>query len=178
MTLFYVTLFVGILLIYKGAVLLWKPGFVEKSRRMILRSKLAAGVLFGGASVWFLYKIAHLGASDFGDYRVWLLLLFGVIAVGAFLHVRDFLAIRGWCVLVLMLAQWVLEIAYMQKPAGRLFLVSFIYAMIVLSLYMAVVPYRMRDLVNWMFARKQRYQAIAWGTLLYGLVLVGAAYSY
>lgn len=178
MVLFYVTFFVGALMIYKGTILLWRPSFVEQSRRVFLRSKMATVIMFGGASVWFLYKIAHLGKADFGDYRVWLLLLFGAIAIGAFLHVRDFLAVRGWCILVLMLAQWVLEVAYMQQPSGRLFLVGFTYAMIVLALYIGVVPYRMRDLVDWMFAKKQRYQAIAWGTILYGLVLVGTAYTY
>ena len=55
---------------------------VADPARILLRSQTAAIVLFGGASLWFLYYVSQLGKADFGDYKVILLIIFGTTAAG------------------------------------------------------------------------------------------------
>ena len=66
----------------------------------------------------------------------------------------------------------------MQEPQSRLFLVSFVYLMITLTLYVGASPYRMRDFNNWLFDSQNRPRLL--GGLLggYGLLLAGVAFNY
>ena len=81
----------------------------------------------------FLYHVWHLGPADFGQYRHLLFALFGLSALGAFYFVPDFLAVRGFAALLLLAAQPLLNAAYMQAPASRLWLVSFVYLAILVA---------------------------------------------
>lgn len=178
MSLFTVTIIIAIALLIKGLVWLACPEWSQRRWHSILRSRVAGLVVFGLAGLWFLWNVAHLGEADFGQYKNWLLLIFGAAMLGAFFYLKDYLVIRGLSVLELLLAKVILDVAYMQPPAGRLFLVAFVYVVIIQALYFATVPYRMRDFLNWLFASRLRIKQFALGFIAYGLVLVGAACTY
>lgn len=178
MTLFTATLIVAIALIAKGLVWLCFPKWAENTSTTFLRSPMAAYIVFGLASAWFLWDVAHLGESDFGQYRNWLLLLFGGVAVASFLYLKDFLVVRGWAILALLVAKVLLDAAYMQAPMGRLFLVVFSYLLILEALYFGALPYKMRDLSHWIFAKKSRINQFALGFITYGILLIGATFTY
>ncbi|MGF1453053.1 MAG: hypothetical protein ACFB21_13385, partial [Opitutales bacterium] len=95
MTLFGATLLLCLFLGAIGAALVWNGPPVQANKIAWMRSRLAAVVLFGGASLWFLYEIWTLGEADFRSLRPILLLVFGVSCAGAFYYVRDLLAARG-----------------------------------------------------------------------------------
>lgn len=178
MSLFTVTIIIAIALLIKGTVWIALPTFTEKVWNAILRSPIAALIVFGAAGLWFLWDIAHLGEADFGQYKIWLLLIFGAVIISSFFYLKDFLVIRGLSVLQLLLSKVILDIAYMQPPLGRLFLVSFIYLVIIQALYFAALPYKMRDFLNWIFAAKSRVLKYSLGFVAYGLILIGAALTY
>lgn len=178
MSLFNVTIIIAIALIAKGVVWLAFPQWAERQWQYILRSPAAAVIVFGLAGLWFLWNVAHLGEADFGQYKNWLLLIFGASILGSFFYLKDFLIVRGLSVLELLLAKIVLDIAYMQPPLGRLFLVVFVYLIIIQALYFAVFPYKMRDFLNWLFESKTRIKQFSFGFIAYGLVLAGAALTY
>lgn len=165
------SLLLGLALLVPGVLLLRQhPGF-EKLLRNFPRSQTATWILFGGGAAWFLFRVLQLGEADFGDYKLLLFLLFGASAILAFTYVPDFLAVRGLAVLVLLSAGPLLDAAFLQEPASRLFLVSAVYLLIALSIYLGVVPYRFRDFVNWLGAGNRR---AAWvGSVLsaYGALL-------
>ena len=104
MTLFQATLFTGIALVAFGAHFLWHGMRSEHAMKAFPRSQLAAILLFGAATAWFLYHVWHLGPADFGNYRALLFALFGLSALGAFYFVPDFLAVRGFAALLLLLS--------------------------------------------------------------------------
>ena len=104
MTLFQATLFTGIFLVAFGAHFLWHGMASAKGAQAFPRSKVAAYLLMGAASAWFLYKIWHLGPADFGQYRKILFAVFAATAVGSFYYVPDFLAVRGLAGLTLLTA--------------------------------------------------------------------------
>jgi len=178
MLLFWTTLIFGLLLAVKGLAYIFVYDALQPYANWFLRSKQASFLFFGGASAWFLWIISNLGEADFGQYKHWLFILFALVAIVSFIKLPDFLAVRGWCVLSLLISRWILDVAFMEEPASRLFLVSFIYLWIVMALYLAVVPYRVRDLVTWLNANTSKRKMIGTVVALYGLLLIIVAFGY
>ena len=42
-----------------------------------LRSKKAAVITFGGGGLWFLYILSKLTEADFGEFKIYLIAIFG-----------------------------------------------------------------------------------------------------
>ena len=178
MTLFQATIGVGIFLLLFGGHYLWHGIKTAQITQAFPRSQPAAVLLLGTAASWFLYKVLHLGPADFGQYRHILFMVFLVTAVGSFIYVPDFLAVRGLAALSLLLSGALLDAAYMQEPQTRLFLVSFIYLIIVLSLYLGASPYRLRDFFDWLYKADLRPRIAGGVIAAYGALLIGVALTY
>ena len=80
----------------------------------------------------------QLSEADFGEYRLYIGGIAIFIGVSSYVYVRDFLAVRALCILVLFYSREVLDAAFLQEPVTRLFLVSIIY--LSLSLPSILVP--------------------------------------
>lgn len=178
MSLFFVTLLTGLLLVAGGVMLLWKVKTAAAVAKSFPRSQLAAYVTMGLGSIWFLYRVLQLGEADFGAFRIYLFLGFAAVAILSFVHVKDFLAVRGLAILILLTAWVVLTPAFLQEPATRLFLVSFVYLAIVAALYLGVSPFRLRDFFNWLFATDLRPRVLGGFLLGYGFLLNIVAFTY
>ncbi|MEX2381818.1 MAG: hypothetical protein WD490_05515 [Opitutales bacterium] len=178
MSLFLATLLTGLALLALGGLLLWNGKPVGAVARDFPRSQRAAVVFMGISSVWFLYHITQLGDADFGDFRRPLFIGFAAVAILSFRYARDFLAVRGVCIFFLLVAAVLLNAAFMQEPASRLFLVTFAYAGIFLSLYLAASPFRLRDFIYWLFRNEKRPKVLGGIFFGYGLILNLAAFTY
>lgn len=156
-----------------------KPGW-DVQTKSLLRNDTVTLVVFGGAVVWFLYKVTQWGEADFGNYKEIAFGVFAAAAVGCWYLARDFLAVRGAAGLYLLLAHLILfEAAYMRYDVPqRLFLVTFIYVGIVGALYLGAVPFRLRDFLDWLYARSWRVKTLGLLCGAYGLLLIGVALSY
>jgi len=178
MTLFQATLYTGLFLLVFGGHYLWHGMKTAKSTQAFPRSQAAAFLLLGAATVWFLYKVLHLGPADFGQYKNFLFIIFLVTALGSFYYVPDFLAVRGLAALILMTAGVLLDAAYMQLPQARLFLVTFVYLAIVVSLILGANPYKLRDFFDWLYTVDSRPKIFGGVFAAYGLLLIGVAFIY
>ena len=178
MSLFTATLLLAVILLTVGGLLLWNGKPVSQFALKSLRSKGLALLTFGAGAAWFLYKISQLGEADFGNYKTPLLLAFSSVAVLSWFFLPDFLGVRGLCILILMCAPLFLQAAYMEEPLSRLLMVSFVYLCIVIALYLGALPYRLRDFFKWLFTRRKRVGLLGAILFFYGLLLVGAAFSY
>jgi hypothetical protein len=178
MSLFWATLLVGLILFLLGGLFIWNPSWFGQRLKDFPRSTWATWVFFGAGAVWFLWIVAHLGEADFGAYRQWLFLLFAAVGLGAFFYVPDFLAVRGIAILGLLSSRHLLDVAYMQPQASRLVLVTFVYLWIAFSLYMGAAPYRMRDLLGWLYAKIHRVRLLGIVFSLYGAALGWVALNY
>jgi hypothetical protein len=179
MSLTLATLLPGLLLIALGLPLVINHSGYAAILKGFPRSQLATYLFFGGGAAWFLYGIWHLSPADFGDYRKLLFVGFAAIAVLSFKCVPDFLAVRGVCVLVLMAAMPLLMAAYMEydKPQ-RLLMVSLVYLLLALAIWLGAQPWRMRDFLQWLFARPGRARGVGGAIAAYGVVLSLAAFTY
>lgn len=176
MSLFLATLLTALILLAFGLHFLFGS---EKVAKTLPRHPVATFVLMGVATVWFLYRVAHLGAADFGQFRTWLFLGFAAVAVLSFFWAPDFLAVRGFAALLLLGGDAVLAAAYMQyQLPQRLVLVSFVYFAIVLAIYLAASPFRLRDFLNWLYKVKQRARVLGGALAGYGLLLAAIAFTY
>ena len=178
MNLFQATLYSGLFLLISGGHYMWHGIKTEQYTRAFPRSRTATFVLFGIATVWFLYKVLNLGPADFGQHKQLLFMLFLVTAVGSFRYVPDFLAVRGLAALILMIASLLLNAAYMQEPQTRLFLVSFVYFVIVLALILGATPYKLRNFINWLYKTELRPRIVGGAVAAYGVLLIGIAFTY
>ncbi len=179
MSLMQSTLLTGMILLFLGGILALKPVVAESGAKTFPRSKTAALLAFGGASAWFLLTyVANLGPADFGEYRNLLFAGFAVIAILSFFQVPDFLAVRGLAALLLLYATEVLGTAYGMPQATRLFLVVVIYLSIIIALYLAAVPYRLRDFFCLLFDNPLRPRLCGGIIGAYGLLLLFVALTY
>ncbi len=179
MSLFTATLSAGLFLALLGTALLSGNRAVDALLKSFPRSQTATYLLFGSASLWFLHEIWTLSPADFGDYHVLLFFFFGAVAALAFYYVPDFLAVRGLAGLILLAAWPFLQSAYMlYQYEQRLFLVSFVYLLIFLSLWLGAQPFRMRDFIEWMQRRPARGRTVGGLLAAYGVLLCVVAFTY
>lgn len=179
MSLTLATLIPGLLLLGIGVPLLLNNSAWTTALKQFPRSQRAAYVFFGAGAAWFLYAVWHLSAADFGDYRGYLFVGFAAVAALSFKAVPDFLAVRGLAAVILMGAMPLLDAAYMEydKPQ-RLLMVTLVYLAIALAIWLGAQPWRMRDFLNWLFARPQRTRGLGGVLAAYGLLLAAVAFTY
>jgi hypothetical protein len=189
MTLSTAYLLVAAVLAVPGVALASGFAPVNAALRAFPRSLPAALVFFGGAAAWFLWGITQLSDTDLplpsGKFKLFgifsemsardsLLCLFGATALLAFKFLRDFLAVRGLGILLLLSARVLLDVGYMQQPANLL-LSSTAYLFVVLGLVWGVSPYRFRDWLNWILERRARSLALGIAISALGAANIGAA---
>lgn len=181
MSLFLATLLPGLVLAVLGLLLLVNNPLVRALLTALPRSSAAALVLFGGGVVWFLVRVAGMGAADrlIGNSNIPWVLGFAALGVLSFKYVPDFLAVRGLCLLLLLAATPLLDAAFMEYGhPQRLFMVTPVFLVVVAALYLAAVPYRLRDFLAWLLARPGRTRGLGAALLVYGLLLNIVAFTY
>jgi hypothetical protein len=179
MSLFFATLIPGLLLLALGTLFLIGNSIITATFKALPRSQTAAYAFFGTGAAWFLYNVWNLSAADFGEYHVQLFFGFLVVAVLSFKLVPDFLAVRGLCVLVLLGAAPLLYAAYMEYDhPQRLFMVTAVYLAIALAIYLGASPFRLRDFFEWLYRSPARGRVLGAALAVYGLLLVGVAFTY
>jgi hypothetical protein len=177
MTLFAATLIPGLIMVGLGMPLLLGISGITSAMKAFPRSTSLGYFVFGVGAAWFLYVIWHLSKADFGDYRTVLVIGFGAIAVLAFKCVPDFLGVRGACAIVLLGAAPFLDAAYMEYSHPlRLFMVSIVYVAISLAIWLGAQPWRLRDFLNWLFAKEGRSRGFGGFLVAYGALLCGVSF--
>ncbi len=178
MSLFTATLACGLILVALGAPLLADHAGIKAAIRAFPRSASAGYVVFSAGAAWFLYNIWNLSKADFGEYRMILFIGFAAIAVLAFRCVPDFLGVRGACAIVLIGSAPLLNAAFMDydRPQ-RLFMVGFVYAALTLAIWLGAQPWRLRDFLDWLFARPARSRGLGGLLVAYGFLLCGVAFT-
>jgi hypothetical protein len=178
MTLTSATLLVGLVLLLLGGVLAVDGSLVRSGLKAFPRSRAAAYVLFGAASVWFLSHVAVLSEADFGQYRRILFVAFAAVAALSFFYVTEFLAVRGLAALVLLAAAPLLHSAYGEyEIPSRLFLVGVVYLALTAALWLGAQPWRLRDAIEWLQRVPGRARWVGGAIAAYGLLLCGVAFA-
>lgn len=179
LSLFQATLLFGLILLGAGASLLLKYRPVAAVARGFPRSGQAGVLLMILAMGWTAWKVWNLGSADYGDFKQFILIGFGVLGLLSFKYAPDFLSVRAATILYLYFADMILDSAWMQYAEPlRLFLVTPVYIGVALALYLAYAPFRLRDFFTWLFAADARAKRLASVVAGYGVLLSGIAFAY
>ncbi|MBI2518033.1 MAG: hypothetical protein HYV95_14105 [Opitutae bacterium] len=181
MSLFLATLLPGLALALVGALFLWNDPRVGSTAKALPRSSRGAWLFFGLGAMWFLWRISRLGEADLIFFsNPWPVMVgFAALAMLSLAYAPDFLAVRGLCILMLMVAEPLLYAAYMEwTHPQRLLMVTAVYIGLALALYLAAAPYRMRDFFEWLFQRPARARLLGAIVLAYGLATTASAFTY
>lgn len=135
-----------------------QPGRFAEALRKFPRSTTWGFILMPLGTIWFLYNLKTDDIADFEAFKPIMFIGFSVIGFGACAFVRDYLAVRGLAVVVLLVAHLVLNTARWVDTEWRLVLSVWCYLWIVLSVWFTISPWRLRDAIAWLTASEQRVQ--------------------
>ena len=138
---------------------LLQPDAFTKKARAFPRSEGIGFVLMGIGTAWFLYNLHSEAIADFADYKKYMLIGFGAIGVLTCIFVRDFLAVRGFAVCLLLLAWFTLNRTRWADSPARLVLVVWAYTWVLCGMWLTISPWRLRDFLNWWTASTGRLRA-------------------
>lgn len=134
---------------------------------------LPIGWLFMGIStIWFLYNFKNENIADFESVKSYMLMGFLIIGLGAMIYVRDFLAVRGLAVFVMLLAHTMVESARWAETPWRLVIIVLAYTYVLCGIVWTIQPYRLRDWFLWASASPKRFQSLVFGRLAFGVLLI------
>ena len=150
---------------------LLKPAAFGAALRKFPRSERWGYALMLVGTAWFLWSLMTDPISDFAAFKPVMLIGFGVIGVGTCVFVRDFLAVRGLAVVVLLLAKLVLDTARWAETEWRLVLVVWAYLWILAAVWFTISPWRLRDLIECLTANERRIRVGSVVRLSLGLLV-------
>jgi len=165
--------------------MLLKPEESKNFFRKLPRNRMLGPWFLGAGMLWFWLLIApgNLGflsalQMDLGEFdraKPILRILVPIAAYGMIAHVKEFIAVRGLGLLVLMAAAPLLYSAYLEPPASRLLVPIFAYGMIFKGLFWVGMPYTMRDAITWALKTDGRYKMLILGGLVYGVAVLACS---
>lgn len=170
-----VSLITGLWLIFSHGFALIRPVPVQRWLHNFPRSKIAGALLLIGDSIWALLLVATMDLGEFSHLRNMLLVVIIVAAFLTFRYVDEFLAVRALGIFLLLLAEPLIEAAFLQPQEGRLLLVAFAYLLAILGMIWVGLPYVLRDQINWFRKSKTIWSAAALAGLIYGGLLAAFA---
>ncbi len=145
--------------------------FAERARSFP-RCQTSGYVLMLLGTAWFLYNLNNEAIADFAAYKKWMLIGFGAIGISTCIYVRDYLAVRGLSVCLLLLAWLTLNHTRWADSPARLILVIWAYTWVVCGMWFSVSPWRLRDFLNWLTASPSRLRLGSIFQLTLGLVVL------
>lgn len=166
------SLILGVLALAKG---IW--GFTSSTKaiefvKAFPRNDNAGYVTILAAMVWFLLILKSESMSDFERYRIHFNVFILVTGIGACIYLKDFLAVRGSAVLMILIAKLIVDTARWHESDWRLVLVTLAYIMVVGGMWFTASPWRMRDLIEWATAEESRFKKLCIGRAVIGVLLV------
>ena len=178
-------LVLGVWLVAMHALMLLKPGPVQRFLKRFPRDKQIGQVLLAIGLLWFWLLVAQPGkgtlhalAMDLGEFNplknyLRFLVPIAIVAVG--ISIKEFLAVRALGLLGLMVAAPLLDAAFLKDPQSRLLVPVFAFVLIIKSLYWVGMPYLFRDTVTWATASQKRWQMLSAAGLAYGVAVIACA---
>jgi hypothetical protein len=149
-----------------SAIQIWalvQPAAFTRQARAFPRADGIGFVLMAIGTAWFLYNLQSEAIADFAAYKKYMLMGFGAIGVLTCIFVRDFLAVRGLAVCLLLLAWFTLHRTRWADSPTKLILVIWAYTWVICGMWFTISPWRLRDILNWWTSTSGRLRA---GSLL------------
>jgi hypothetical protein len=165
----------GLILCMFGALGFALDGSARNFMAAFPRSRTAGIVILALDLVWSFWLVSTMEMGEFSAFRRPFLV---ILLVGFFLTLRfvdEFLAVRALGILALLAAEPMLDAAFFRYEPSRLVLTVFAYVLVVLGLTWVMVPYKLRDQINWFGKTTARWRGVNVVGFVYGVALIALA---
>ena len=125
--------------------------------------------------IWSVFALSNMDMGEFFNMRRTFIMITIGGYVAVMVYVKEFLAVRALGALMLLVAGPVLTAAFLQPQTSRLLLPILAYVWIIVGMYFIGMPFLMRDGVNWLLAKPQRWSLAVYSGIGYGVVLLVTA---
>ncbi len=166
---------VGIVLLLVSLPGLIKPELGRGFAQRLPRSRTGGVVFLTIDLIWSFWLLATMEMGEFSSFRRPLLV---ALPIGFFLVLRfvdEFLAVRALGILLLLAAEPLLDAAFFRYEMSRLLVTVFAYLLIVAGLFWVMMPYLLRDQINWSVRSNERWRLLHGAALAYGLAILVCA---
>lgn len=165
-------LLVGLVLIVAHGLALLNREPVQAGMRAFPRSPAWGIVLLFVAAVWSWWLIKTIDLGEFSNWRSRLLLFIPIATLLTWRYVDEFLAVRALGMVSLLVAEPLLEAAWMRPEMGKLPLVILVYVWIGFALFWIGMPYTLRNQIEWVQRSPVRWRNACLAGILYGVALL------
>lgn len=162
----------GLLVCVPAIYGLLRPVQFAAAVRKFPRSVPLGYLLMALGAAWFIYYVQTESAADFEPYKNVLSVLFGAIGLGACIFLKDFLAVRGLAVVMLLMAKLMTDTARWVETEWRLVIIVWAYVFVLAGMWFTVSPWRLRDIINWATANERRLKAGCAIRLAFGVFVI------
>lgn len=136
------------------------------------RSVEVGYVLMGISTAWFVYNLSLESIADFAAYKDKLLLGFAALGVLTCVYVKDYLGARGLAVLLLLVANEMVNAARWEDTIWRLVITTWGYAFAIAGMWFTIAPWRVRDLIDWSTRTQGRLKKISVARIVFGAFVI------
>lgn len=128
--------------------------------------------------IWSEFALVNMDMGEFFNMRDKFMMIVAGGYIAVLIYVKEFLAVRALGALLLLVAGPVLTAAFLQPQTSRLLLPILAYVWIIVGMFFIGMPFLMRDWVNNLISKPQRWNLAVYGGIAYGAVLLIAALLY
>jgi hypothetical protein len=152
-----------------------RPKDFAATARKFPRNYAAGIILMLLATGWFVWSVNNEPIADFSAYKPAMLAGFTAVGVLSCIFVRDFLAVRGLAVVLLLLAKLMVDTGRPHLGESNFVLViqTWAYVMVVAGIWFTVTPWKLRDLLEFATANETRVRIGSTIRLAFALFIVG-----
>jgi hypothetical protein len=167
-----VAMVLGLVYLLSHGWVAWHPNAARPHLLAAPRHRLLGWLLLGVATLWFATLLARIDLMEYTPHR-WKFVL-GVLVLGALSarYMEDFLAVRSLGAILILLAQVLLDAAFLRDEPSRLVITGLAYAYIIIGMCCVGAPYWVRDGLGWLCARETRLQRAAQAGVAMGITLL------
>jgi hypothetical protein len=150
------------------------PDGLASAARKFPRNFPVGIVLMLLATAWFVWNLNNEPIADFSAFKPYMRDAFIAVGILTCIFVRDFLAVRGLAVLLLLLAKTMVDTGrpHLGESQWVLVIQVWAYLFVAAGIWFTVTPWRLRDFINWATASAARTRFLSAIRLAFALFVV------
>lgn len=147
--------------------------FAAAARKFPRNLPLGVALMLLGTA-WFVWNVHKESVSDFASFKPAMMAGFAAVGILCCIFVRDFLAVRGLAVVLLLLAKLMVDTGrpHLAQTHWVLVIQTWAYLLVVAAIWFTVTPWRLRDFINWANATETRVRMTSTVRLAFAAFIV------
>lgn len=166
------SILLGLLVVLPNVYGLLKPAEAAAKARKFPRDMTAGVFLMLLGTAWFVFNVSQESLSDFTRLKSIFYMLFAAVGIGSCVFVRDFLAVRGLAVVMLLLAKLMVDTARWVDTEWRLVIITWGYVLVVAGMWFTISPWRLRNLIDKATANEKLVRTLSAVRLAFGVLVL------